>query len=113
MGILRKKIRATTLMETLVATSIIIIVFVIASLVLNNTFRTIAQRDTFSIQNRIEKLEYLYIHNKLELPHQETFENCDILVEQLTVDGISYLHIATKYHNQKQTVSNYILDENQ
>lgn len=113
MGILRRKVRATTLMETLVATSIILIVFVIASLILNNTFRTIAQRDTFSIQNRIEKLEYLYINNKLSLPYEETYLNYDIFIERLNLENVNYMHFETKSTSQKQPFSTYIIDERQ
>ena len=74
MGGLKKKIPASTLMETLVATSIILIVFVVASLVLMNTFKSVAERDTFSVKNRLEKLEYLIKHEKITLPYNETYD---------------------------------------
>lgn len=98
-------------METLVATSIIIIVFVIASLVLNNTFRSIAQRDAFSVTNRVEKLLYLYRNDKVNLPYEESTNDYELTLERVTVEGIKYVQIETKLPAQKKPVSTYIIDE--
>lgn len=105
MGLLKKKIPATTLMETLVATSIILIVFVVASLVLNNTFRTIATKDTFSVQNRLETLQYLLLHEKLIVPYYEDFKEYEISIERTSEDGIDFItYKATKRQQQKPLI---------
>jgi hypothetical protein len=111
MGILTRKIKATTLMETLVATCIIIIVFVIASLILNNTFRSIAQRDAFSVSNRVEKLMYLYRNDKVSLPYEESTKDYELTLERVTVEGIKYIQIETKLPAQERPVSTYVIDE--
>lgn len=93
MGLLKQKIKGETLIETLVATSIIIIIFVIASLVLNNTMRTLTAKDTFEVQNRLEVLQYLYTHSKLTLPYDEVYDTYQITIyreESDTVDLIIY-----------------------
>lgn len=111
MGLLNKKLQASTLMETLVATSIIMIVFVVASLVLNNTFRSIIQRDTFSIQNRIDKLVYMFNNDKLALPYAETYENYEVVADNLMIGGIKYLVFETKSSTQPQVLIKYVIHE--
>jgi ABC-type polysaccharide/polyol phosphate export permease len=101
MGVLKKKILASTLMETLVATSIILIVFVVASLILMNTFKSVVQRDTFSVQNRLEVLQYLNAHKKITLPYDETFEAYEIAIETTQEEGIQYTIYQAKKADQK------------
>lgn len=80
-------------METLVATSIIIIVFVVASLILNNTFRNLMTHDTFSVENRMEELHYLYKNKKLSLPYNEEFKKFEISLDREFQGEVSYLII--------------------
>jgi hypothetical protein len=101
MGVLKKKIPASTLMETLVATSIILIVFVVASLILMNTFKSVVQRDTFSVQNRLEVLQYLHAHKKIILPYDETFDGYEIFIETIEEEGIRYTVYQAKKVDQK------------
>ncbi|MEM1258496.1 MAG: hypothetical protein AAGC45_06670 [Bacteroidota bacterium] len=69
MGILNKRAKASTLMETLVATVLIVVVFMVASLVLNSLFaNSIAQNDQ-EVQQELLELQYRYENNKLELPY--------------------------------------------
>ncbi|WP_299676107.1 hypothetical protein [uncultured Dokdonia sp.] len=104
MGRLKKKIPASTLMETLVATSIILIVFVVASLVLMNTFKSVAERDTFSVKNRLEKLQYLLANEKITLPYDETFEVYEISIETIQEEGIAYIIYIAKKPEQEKTL---------
>ena len=101
MGVLKKKISASTLMETLVATSIILIVFVVASLILMNTFKSVVQRDTISVQNRLEVLQYLNAHQKITLPYDETFEAYEITIETVEEEDIQYTIYQAKKAGQK------------
>lgn len=95
-------------METLVATSIIIIVFVVASLVLNNTFKNLAQKDSFSIENRMEELRYLVEQEQLNVPYQENFNREMIELFKEIDSGVSFLIIeVTSRNNLKQK---YILE---
>lgn len=114
MGVLTKKLKATTLMETLVATSIIIIVFIIASLILNNTFKNVMQRDSFKVDNRVKQLHYFYSNNNIELPYIESFEKYEIEIEQEEIDKVSYLKITIQDSGAVNKPSvKYVLDENQ
>ncbi|NER12973.1 hypothetical protein GWK08_05950 [Leptobacterium flavescens] len=80
MAVLRK-IKASTLMETMVATVLIVIVFIIASLTLNNTFNNSISNNTHQIENYLHKLEYQYKNHLIKLPFEEEFGKWDILIE--------------------------------
>ncbi len=73
MGLL-KRIKGSTLMETLVASVLIVIVFMLAGMVLNNVFRNSFKNDTRAIEAHLNELQYLHKNKQLELPHQEVFD---------------------------------------
>ena len=109
MGRLKRKISASTLMETLVATSIILIVFVVASLILMRTFKSVADRDTFSIENRLDKLQYLFKHEKVVLPHNETFGAYEVSIETTKEEELEYIiYTAKKIEQEKPLVRKQI-----
>lgn len=68
-----KKIKASTLMETMIATVLIVIIFMVASLTLNNLFKNSLKFNTSEAQFRLDKLEYQFQHNVLELPYYEDY----------------------------------------
>ncbi|WP_109301636.1 hypothetical protein [Aquimarina sp. AU474] len=78
--VILKRIRGATLIETLTASVLIIIVFMIASLSFNNIFNNHVKRNQSAIENRIKELEYLTIHQKIKLPYTEDFAGWDIEV---------------------------------
>lgn len=73
-----KKIKSATLIETLTASVLIVIVFMIASLSFNNIFRNYNDSDDNAIQNRIKELQYLCINDQIILPYDEEFIGWDI-----------------------------------
>lgn len=112
MGFLKRKIHASTLMETLVATSIIILVFIVASLVLNNTLKSSAKNDSFALQNRLEELHYLYNNNQITLPYEEQFLGDTIELTKELDENTSYLIItAGSASNTNKITSKYILEK--
>jgi len=76
--VILKKIKAATLIETLTASVLIIIVFMIASLSFNNIFTNHIKRDQSAIENRVKELEYLVIHDKIRVPYTEDFSTWEI-----------------------------------
>ncbi len=78
--VILKKLKASTLIETVTASIIIIIVFTIASLTLNNVFSNTITRDTSRIRNYINKLEYEYLNKKITIPYKEIHKNWEISV---------------------------------
>lgn len=67
-------------METLVATVLIVIIFMISSMVLNNIIITNIKHNTEKIEERMHKLEYEFMHNAIQLPYQEDFEMWEISI---------------------------------
>tara|TARA_R110000851_G_scaffold310283_2_gene470057 strand:- start:53638 stop:53955 length:318 start_codon:yes stop_codon:yes gene_type:complete len=78
---LLKKVRAATLVETMVASVIIIIVFLIASLSVNNIFRGTINSDDTLLRNRINELTYFLNYRKIKIPFYEETTLWDIGIE--------------------------------
>lgn len=69
-------------METLIATVLIMVVFIVASLILNNLFSNSIKNNTRAITAKLNEANYLYINNKIELPYYDDYENWTISIEQ-------------------------------
>ena len=80
--VILKKLRAATLVETLIASVIIVVVFMIASLSLNNIFRGAVKGNDAPLQNRIKELSYLYKNDKVLLPFYEDSDGWEITIEK-------------------------------
>lgn len=85
-----KKVRASTLMETLVATVLIIIVFLLSSMIFNNLFFRSITNNTEEVDAYINELIYLYENDKLILPYVEDFNNWELKMhKEVAVNGNS------------------------
>ena len=96
-----KKLKGSTLMETLVATILIIVVLTVASLLLNTMFMSSVKNYTSDIDTYLKELHYQYIHKDLELPHFETFQDWDIQLDRKDSKLIQFSAIQT---NTKKSV---------
>jgi hypothetical protein len=77
-----KKIKAATLMETLVATVLIVLVFMISTFLLNSLFNNTVKQNTDTLKTHISELTYLSTHNRITIPYDDAFENWHISVER-------------------------------
>lgn len=68
------KVKSSSLIETVVATVIIIVVFTIASLTLTTVMSGITKSNTFKVQNRLDFLFYKIDNEQLELPYEENYD---------------------------------------
>ena len=69
-------------METLVSTVLIVIVFMVASMVLNSLFAgSVPQHDDL-VQQKLLQLQYLYKNGKLEVPYYDELGHWEIVVTQ-------------------------------
>lgn len=80
---LLKKIKAATLVETLVATAIILVVFTIGSLSLNNIFQSIIKNNDGPFQARVNELIYLAENDKIAIPYYEETQQWEISIENV------------------------------
>ncbi len=74
------KIKSASLMESLVASIIIIIIFMVASISLNNLFENRFKTDRQNLKAHISELNYLKRNNKLEFPYVEENQNWSISI---------------------------------
>jgi len=99
-----KKIKASTLVETITASVIIIIVFAIASLTLNNVFASTIKNDTNQIENHIQKLEYQYVNNNISIPYNEEHKNWEISISKVEENNIGWLMFKAENSITKKSI---------
>ena len=105
-------VKSSTIIETLVASVIIVIVFSIASVTLSNVFRSSILSDTRGLDNRIDKLIYLSNHKILKLPIEETYRdwNLSITRQNSKIHVFAFKKISeekTKEINKEITINAY------
>lgn len=69
-------------METLVATVIIVLIFMISSFLLNSLFNNTIKHDTNAIQAHLSELMYLSEHDQIKIPYDDEFNDWIISVEK-------------------------------
>ena len=77
-----KKIRAATLTEALVAAAIIMTIFLIASMSLNNVFLNITKSNKGNFDNRIKELNYFVKNDQIKLPFYEENAQWEMIIER-------------------------------
>lgn len=102
--VILKKIQASTLMETLVATVLIVLIFMLASMILNNLFSSTVNGNTQAIENHLNELQYLQLHKQLKLPYRDTFQNWDVSVDIYYVEGDSIIDFEAKHLKTAKTL---------
>ncbi len=104
-----KKIKASTLAETMVATVLIVIIFMIASLTLNNVFRNTITYNTTEIETYLNKLEYQYQHKLIKLPYQEVYKDWKLSISQDKISESSFVLIEAIHHKNTRTIKRTII----
>ncbi len=74
-------------METLVATVLIVVVFMMASLTLNALFSNTITTNDDPVRQELLFLQYTYEHGKLSLPYYVELDAWDISVQEKGVKG--------------------------
>jgi len=103
-----KKLKGSTLVETLVASVIIIVIFSITSLTLNTVFINTINANTSVIDVHMNKLNYLYHHQKIDTKYQENFKNWEIKFLKQIENRISFTSLEAVNTKTKKTISKKI-----
>lgn len=82
---LLKKIKGSTLVETLIATVLVVVIFLVASMTLNSLVSNAITSNTMAIDAHLVELKYLQQHQEIVLPYKERFQNWNISIERLEV----------------------------
>jgi predicted PurR-regulated permease PerM len=99
-----KKIKASTLMETLIATVLVVVTFLLASMILNNLVSNTIQSDTQAIDTHLLELHYLQQHKQLTVPYSENFQNWSISIERLIEHNQAKIVIEASDLNRSKTI---------
>jgi hypothetical protein len=98
-----KKIRSATLVETLVSSVIIVLIFMITSVSVNNVLRNVITHNTFAIQNKVKEITYLLKNQKINIPYSEETQNFYLLLDKK--NNIFELNILSKYDKHKNPIT--------
>lgn len=102
---LLKKIRSSTVLETVIASAIVLVVFTVSSLTLNNIFLGTVRTADNGLRNRLREVEYLCLHAQLGLPYFERAERWEISAEkQGNILLIESLHLPSGKRETDKTV---------
>ena len=97
------KIKGSSLIETIVASVILAIVFTIASLTLNNVFKTTITSNDTQLRYRIDELTYFYNNKTIDLPYYEETPAWDITFEPTEdIVLVEALHKASNHKIRKE-----------
>lgn len=100
MDVLRK-IKASSLVETLAASVLIMIVFMIANLSFTSILTNQRHSKTAILENKIRELEYLVYHHQLSLPYEEEFMQIPIAIVYKNEQAeLSYTLDSVTHHKQ-------------
>lgn len=102
--VILKKIKGSTLMETLVATVLIVIVFMLASMILNTMFSSSIKNNTRSIEAKLSELQYLELNNQLEIPYQDTYDNWNISVGKYQENSKTIVEFEASNKETRKTI---------
>lgn len=115
MGLLKrylsKKFTASTLIETLVASVLIIIIFSIASMTLNNVFKASYKSNTAAIEAQLSKMIYLYQHKKIELAYNHDSNNYNFSLSKQKLHNTNYIVAEARQIKGSKSIIKSILYE--
>lgn len=80
--VILRKVKSATLIETLIATVLIVIVFLLSAMIINSIFFNTFHQKKDVVVNRLDELEYNCINNSIRLPYQEEYENWTIQIDK-------------------------------
>ena len=97
-------------METMVATVLIVIIFMVASLVMNSLIAAKSKGgDGQVIREHLKKLEYQYLNQQIEIPYAEQWENWEITVLEDEKQAIKTIELKAIEELSNKQVTSYLI----
>lgn len=109
---LTSKQKASSLMEVIVASVIIVVIFGIVTLTLNNIIKNNYRTKTDQINNRLNKIIYLHQNGKISIPFKESFESWEIESNKSNQNNIPYLEFTAVHQKTKKEVTKKVFYAN-
>jgi hypothetical protein len=101
--VILRKVKSESLIETIVASVLVVIIFMIASLVLNNLVLNTFSQNLHPIETRLNELEYELENDLIKIPYEENYKGWDIVIQtQKTESKENLLILATNSQNGKE-----------
>lgn len=108
---LLKKIRSATLMEALVATVLIVVIFMVAGLMLNNLLFNSFSKRTHAVETRLNELSYFALSGEITVPYRERYAKWDITLEKIEGVDRTWLKMnALHIENRKEVTKSYLYE---
>ena len=104
-NVLFNKIKASSLTEVIVATTILLVVFAITLVTLNNNMTSSVQKDTGAMETKIEKLIYEYKNNQLTVPISYVEDNFIITIQKVTENKNQFVEFSIVNSISKKIVT--------
>jgi len=104
-----KKLKASSLTEVIVATSILLLVFGIALLTLNNMMTSTLRSNTNSLDTELEKIIYQYQNQQINIPFFSIDEKYQIDGQKFTENNIIFIEFSAKDVETKKVRSKKIV----
>lgn len=112
--VFNNKLKASSLTEVIVATTILLVVFAIAIVILSNIMMSSVQKDTQALDTQIEKLIYQYKNKQLKFPTSYVEEIYIISIEKITLNEIECIDFSiTNTVSKKKSTKRIIAIKNE
>lgn len=98
-------------METLVATVLIVIIFMITSMLLNSIFVNSTKRSNNDIGTRIKQLQYQFSNGKISVPYNEEVGEWEIAVFREKEQGLEHIVFKATNITSQKSLEQTILSE--
>lgn len=112
--ILKHQLKASSLTEVIVATTILLLVFAIALLTLNNIMVSSVQKDTQALDIQVEKLIYQYKNKQLKVPNSYAEDDYQIAIDKIKQNDIEWIDFSIMHSlNKKKSTKRIIAIKNE
>ena len=78
-------------METLIATVLLIVIFMVTSLVINTLFSATITHNAQNVVAHLDVLEYKYQHQQLHVPYAAVHDDWEITVSNVHENAMTYI----------------------
>ena len=104
-----KKLRASSLTEVIVATTLLLLIFAIALTTMQSVLRSSLQKNTMFVEGKLNRLMYRYQNEQLKVPDRFEERQWTIDIRKVAGDTIRYIVFeAVHRHSQKKVVKKLI-----
>jgi len=105
-----KKVRGSSLIETLIATIMILFVFGIALTTITNTLERTVKSNTRFVDHELNRLEYMYRNSQLQVPDQIDIKDWQIDIKREKENDLNFIVFAAKNKTNSKEKKRRILE---